>query len=264
METLKEKIDLLNLSEDERRKLEEKFAPSLSFVSIEEMKAGIDVLDKKGEKITKAREVKVLTNPASKIEKNYDFVEEVHEPGIYSEDLNRLSGNGLDKYKRIIYCIQSGIPYKNEDGTYKDFLFKESLFQKEVSGITPTTEMPLEASPETTLDTPHDVAFDAALDDVLPEETKPIDVTVPEVEMTEDSLEVKDEKQPEVDDYMQAEADLDDIESKTTTFDDIKKDLEAQLAELDALRSQNEYENNNNVYRFNDIEQETYDVGRGR
>lgn len=245
METLKEKIDLLNLPEDERKKLEEKFAASLAYVSIDEMKAVIDVLNRKNEKITKARDVKVLTNPASKIEKNYDFVEEVHEPGIYSEDLNRLSGNGLDKYKRIIYCIQSGIPYKNEDGTYKDFLFKESLFQKEVNGLAPTMETPSETS----------------FENVLPEEAETIDIAVPEVEMPKD--EIKEEPE-QVHDYMQAEADLNDIESHTTTFDDIKKDLEAQLAELDALRSQSEYENNDNVYRFNDIEQETYDVGRGR
>ena len=35
-ETLKEKIDLLGLSEDERGKLEEKFAPSLSYVSVDD------------------------------------------------------------------------------------------------------------------------------------------------------------------------------------------------------------------------------------
>lgn len=252
METLKEKIDLLNLPEDERKKLEEKFAASLAYVSIDEMKAVVDVLDQKDEKITKAREVKVLTNPASKIEKNYDFVEEVHEPGIYSEDLNRLNGNGLDKYKRVIYCIQYGIPYKNEDGTYKDFLFKENLFQKEVSGLAPTTETPSETSLDTTLD------------NVLSEETEPLDVTVPEVEIPKDEIEAQDEEHEDVNDYMQAAADLDDIESQTTTFAQIKQDLEAQLAELDALRSQNEYENNDNVYRFNDIEQETYNVGRGR
>ncbi len=252
METLKEKLDLLNLSEDERAKVEEKFIASVSLVSVEEMKAVLDVLAKKGERITKAREVKVLTNPASKIEKNYDFVEEVHEPGIYSEDLNRLSGNGLDKYKRIIYCIQYGIPYKNEDGTYKDFLFNESLFQKEVSGLAPT------------MDTPSETSHETALEDISMEESEPIDLVVPKVEMPKDEVEVQDKDHEDVRDYMQAEADLNDIESQTTSFEDIKKDLEAQLAELDALRSQSEYENNDNVYRFNDIEQETYDVGRGR
>lgn len=242
-ETLKEKIDLLGLSEDEREKLEEKFAPSLSYVSVDEIKAVLDVLNKKGENITKAREVKVLTNPASKIEKNYDFIEEAHEPSIYSEDLNRLNGNGVDIFKRIRYCNQFDIPYKNEDGTYKNFVFNESLFQQEINGAAPTMEAPI--------------------DDALLEDVEPIDVTIPEVEMTNDELDVKDEDHQETQDYMQAEADLDDIEAQTTTFAKIKQDLEAQLAELDALRSQSEYENDN-VYRFNDIEQETYDVGRGR
>ena len=242
METLKEKIDLLDLSEDERRKLEEKFVASLAYVSTDEMRETLDVLAKKGARITKAREVKVLTNPASKIEKNYDFVEEAHELGIYSEDLNRLNGNGVDIFKRIRYCNQFDIPYKNDDGTYKNFIFNESLFQREVNGTPPTMETPID---------------DISLDDV-----EPIDIAVPDIEIPNDEVAV-DEDHRDIQDYIHAEKDLDDIESQTTTFAQIKQDLEAQLAELDALRSQSEYENDN-VYRFNDIEQETYEVGRGR
>ncbi len=223
METLKEKIDLLNLSEDERKKLEEKFAASLAYVNIDEMKAVVDVLDKKGEKVTKARDVKILTIPASKIEKNYEFIEEAHEPGIYSGNIHLLFCPVVDVFKRINFCRQYNIKYKNDDGTYKDFLFKESLFQKEVNGIAPTMDSSIENEDEKINDTTHQ----------------------------------------DIQDYMQAEADLDDIESQTTTFAQIKQDLEAQLAELDALRSQSEYEDDN-VYRFNDIEQETYNVGRGR
>ena len=243
-ETLKEKIDLLGLSEEEREKLEEKFAPSLSYVSIDEMKAVLDVLARKGEKITKAREVKVLTNPASKIEKNYDFIEEAHEPNIYAGNILLLSCPVVDIFKRINYCRQYNIPYKNEDGTYKEFLFKEGMFQHEVNGLAPAMTDPVE--------------------EMTPlEENDTINVTVPEVEIENNPTDNEVKEPQDVNDYMQAEADLNDIESQTTTFAQIKQDLEAQLAELDALRSQSDYDNDN-VYRFNDIEQETYNVGRGR
>lgn len=250
METIKEKIDLLGLPEDERVKLEEKFAPSLAYVSIDGMKAVIDVLNRKNEKITKARDVKVLTNPASKIEKNYEFIEEAHEPDIYVGNIHAHNCQVIDILKRINFCKQYNISYRNEDGTYKDFLFKESLFQKEVKELDSTME--------------------ASLDNVLPEETEPIDVTVPEVEMTDTYAQAGDSEHQDIEEYMaDAEKELDDIEEATTTFEDIAKRLDeqkaalseklnAQLASIDAQ----EYEDN--VYHFGeDIGTpmpETYDL----
>ncbi len=234
------KIKLVGLSEEEEKKAIEKF-PALAFVSTEEIIAVLDVLARKGEKITKARELKVLTNPVSKIEKNFDFVEEAHELGIYSEDLNRLNGNGVDIFKRIRYCNQFNIPYKNEDGTYKDFIFKENLFQNEINKSINTIE-------------------ENNLIGTEPE------VNIPEIDMNPKENAEIDLEHQDIHDYMQATSDLDDIEAKTTTFAQIKQDLEAQLAELDSLKAQNE-QNNDNIYHFNDyanIEGETYNVGRGR
>ena len=242
--TLKEKLDLLSLPEEEQKKAEEKFLASLEYVTDEEIIDILDVLAEKGIKITRAREIKIVTNPVSKIKKNFDFIEEAHEPGIYSEDLNRLNSNGVDIFKRIRYCLLFNIPYKNEDGTYKDFIFKESLFQSEINNSDIKTE-------SATIET--DTLDDSVSDDV----------TIPEIDMDETEPINDDVEHQDIQEYMQAKSDLDNIEAQTTTFAQIKQDLEAQLAELDALRSQTDYDNDN-VYRFNDIEQETYDVGRGR
>ncbi len=246
-ETLKEKFELLSgLSDEEKTKLKEKFIATLEYVSVDQIKEVMDILEKIVGKnpITKAKEVKVLTIPVADIEKSVSFMREAGEPNIYSENIIWLGYPVVDLYKRINYCRQYNIQYKNEDGTYKEFLFKEGMFQREVNGLAPAMTDPVE--------------------EMTPlEENDTINVTVPEVEIENNPTDNEVKEPQDVNDYMQAEADLNDIESQTTTFAQIKQDLEAQLAELDALRSQSDYDNDN-VYRFNDIEQETYNVGRGR
>ena len=262
-ETLKEKIDLLGLPEDERKKLEEKFSSSLSYVSIAEIKAVSDVLHKKGEKITKASEVKVLTNPASKIEKNYDFIEEAHEPGIYVGNIHGHNSHVIDILKRINFCKQYNIPYKNEDGTYKDFLFKEKLFQKIVNAQT------------------HTIDTSAEIDIPLENDNDSLEVNVPEINTIDSYNESEDTEHQDIKEYMaDAEKELDNIEEATTTFEDIAKRLDEQKAELSAklnaqLASIDAQEYEDSVYHFGEDlgtpMPETYDLyenevssGRGR
>ncbi len=242
--TLREKLDLLNLSEEERKKAETKFLASLEFVSGEEIKDVLDFLNSKGITINKAREIKVITNPVDKLAKNIDFVENVNELGAYKEDPNRMSGNGLDIFKKVKYCTSNGIPYKNEDGTYKQLLFNESLFQQEVSPNPEVGNIP-------------------KIEDLaVPNNEEIVTFEPPVITPTENLNEnlneqLKDDNDISFDNYMNATNDMQDIEAKTTDFTKIREDLAKQLAELDNYKNMG-YEE----ISFGDIEPESYGMGR--
>ena len=242
--TLREKLDLLNLSEEERKKAETKFLASLEFVSGEEIKDVLDFLNSKGITINKAREIKVITNPVDKLAKNIDFVENVNELGAYKEDPNRMSGNGLDIFKKVKYCTSNGIPYKNEDGTYKQLLFNESLFQQEVSPNPEVGNIP-------------------KLEDLaVPNNEEIVTFEPPVITPTENLNEnlneqLKADNEISFDNYMNATNDMQDIEAKTTDFTKIREDLAKQLAELDNYKNMG-YEE----ISFGDIEPESYGMGR--
>lgn len=127
---LKEKLDLLDLSEEERKKAESKFLATLSFVSENEIKEVVDYLNAKGIRITKAKEIKILGDSKVEIAKKFGILEEIHEEGIYRSNPLLITRNALDIYKKIMYCVQLGKPYKKEDGTYEEFLFSEIEWQK--------------------------------------------------------------------------------------------------------------------------------------
>ena len=242
--TLREKLDLLNLSEEERKKAETKFLASLEFVSGEEIKDVLDFLNSKGITINKAREIKVITNPVDKLAKNIDFVENVNELGAYKEDPNRMSGNGLDIFKKVKYCTSNGLPYKNEDGTYKQLLFNESLFQQEVSPNPEVGNIP-------------------KIEDLaVPNNEEIVTFEPPVITPTENLNEnlneqLKDDNDISFDNYMNATNDMQDIEAKTTDFTKIREDLAKQLAELDNYKNMG-YEE----ISFGDIEPESYGMGR--
>ena len=186
---------------------------------------------------------------------------EAGEPNIYSENIIWLGYPVVDLYKKINYCKQYKIPYKNEDGTYKSFIFKESLFQKEVNGSALSKDNSLEEN-----------------------NIEPIDANVPDVEMTKPSSDNDNTEYQDIQDYMAAaEKDLDDIEV-TTSFKEIADNLngiyndysekigEALDGALDGIDA---HEYDDSVYHFGDDlgtpMPETYDLskdevnsGRGR
>ena len=113
-DNIKAKLDLLELSDKERKIATEKFLVTLSIVSYEEMKKILDFLKLKDIHITKAREIKILCNDYSEITKNYSIIESINEVDLYKEDPIRLNNNALDIYKKIKYCMQMGMSYYEE------------------------------------------------------------------------------------------------------------------------------------------------------
>lgn len=130
MEDIKQKLDLLNLSEKERNIAIEKFLVTLSVIDYDNLKAIVDLLQSKGMSITKAREIKVGCNDYSEIVKRFDIMESINEAAVYREDIMRLNINAIDIFKKIKYCMQVNRPYKKEDGSYEPFLFNEVEWQK--------------------------------------------------------------------------------------------------------------------------------------
>lgn len=136
---IKEKLDLLSLSEKERKIAEEKFLACLSLVTYEELKDIVDYLSSKNVTITKARQLKVLTNLKNDISRNFDILGEIHETAIYEQDPSKISSNVIDINKKIKFCIQNGIQYKKEDGSYEQFLFSEKAWQEKIAKETEIT-----------------------------------------------------------------------------------------------------------------------------
>ena len=125
-----EKLDLLMLGKEERRKAEDKFLASLALVSEEELREVTEYLNSEGVQITKAKDIKVVVNSKDEIAKKFSILNEIHETDVYRQDPSRINRNVIDVYKRIQYCKQIGKSYKKEDGTYEAFLFNEMLWQQ--------------------------------------------------------------------------------------------------------------------------------------
>jgi len=126
---MEEKIALLNLSEAEIVKLP-KFMASLAFVTKDEISLTKEFLSSKGITITQAHEITIFANPLDEIKRKFSILEEVHVSDIYIQNPIMLNKNAIEIYKKVNYCIQNNVPYKKEDGTYEQFLFSESEWQK--------------------------------------------------------------------------------------------------------------------------------------
>lgn len=222
-----EKLNLINLPEEEKEKALEKFLVSLSLVSEEDLRNVLSYLLTQGITITKAREIKVLSNSKDEISKKISILGEIHETDIYHQDPLLLNKNVIDIYKKIKYCIQIGKAYKKADGTYEPFLFSESLWQQEISEVKNFGEDSISNSLEDNLVTVATVVEEPIMDS-----------------FNSFNASTKPETEPV------------DEEAKTTNFADIRQQLEAQLKELDALKAGNE------VISFGDFEPETYEMRR--
>lgn len=241
---LKAKLDLLSLSDEERAKAQEKFLATLALVSEDELREVIGYLSSQGVQISRAREIKVLGDTKAEIAKKFSILGEIHEEGIYIQDPTQIPRNAIDIYKKIKYCIQNGRTYKREDGTYEPFLFSEAAWQAEFNReSTIVTEVSAVKPLNDTIVTVEPV--------VAPE----LDLGEPVVPV---STIVEDTDHIDIGEYMKATDDVAELEAKTTNFAAIRKELEGQLAELDALKSMNF----SDEISFTDLEPESYGMGR--
>lgn len=197
---INEKLALLNLSNEERKKVEDKFLATLSLVSIEELKNVLGLLQENGIYITKAREVKVLGNTKEEISKKFSILNELGEISLYKQDPIKINFNVIDVYKKVKYCKQVGISYKKEDGTYEDFLFNEVLWQQKVNMEEVNTQS-------------------------YPKVEEEIITMAPEV------APAQDEKYTDINEYMKMDTERVVEEAKPTTFDVIQNELETQNLE---------------------------------
>ncbi len=213
---LKEKLDLFKeLSEEEREKVIDKFMPTLALVSYEELERALNYLRTQNVFITRAREVKVMAE--ENFAKKFDIMHEVNATDLYSMEPVYLIRDALDLFKKIKYCLQTGHSYRNPDGTYKSFLFDEGEWGREFS------------EPE----------------EVVEAKVEPVSVTVEAPEDVKRYEEVMHE----------ANRDIDELETRINSFEEIKNNIESQTREelntRDAMQSElglNELDNLNVDY----------------
>lgn len=219
-----EKLALLNLPKEERKKVEDKFLATLALISVEELQNIINLLGNNGIYISKAREIKVLGNTKEEIVKKFDILRELGEISIYKQDPTKINYNVIDVYKKVQYCKQIGKSYKKEDGSYEKFLFDEGLWQQTISKqevVTPT--------------------FNPVEEEII--------TMAPEISpIVEKVEEPNDTKYTDIQEYIANSANMNDgvLEPTPTTFDVIQDELETQNIE-------------NNITRLNENRKELED-----
>jgi hypothetical protein len=128
---LVEKLNILNFSDKEKDKTVAKFFPTLYLVD-DDLAEKISYLNENGVNITHARELKVLCVSKEKLAEAFRVIGEVEETEMFVEDPVRLCFNPIDIYRKIKYCKSNNMSYRNEDGSYKEFLFSEIAWKKEL------------------------------------------------------------------------------------------------------------------------------------
>ena len=260
--TLKEKLDLLNLSEKEQRIVENKLIGVLNFVGTDEdFNDKLIYLKSQGIKITKAKELRVLTLQINDLTRNFSVLAEIHETEIYKQNPLRLVLNPVDIYKRINYCKQNQIKYIKDDGSYAEFLFKESLWREELNKKSDNFEAEKESIINDDLVT---------VEPVFNINSEPVVEETFNAESIEPIKEEVNDIHVDINEYINnASNDIDELEAKTTSFAAIKDDLQAMKERLSQELESTEDLNtsNDNVIGFDqwNFEPETYDMnGMGR
>lgn len=247
---LEEKLDILALSPDQREIAKKRFLATLALVSKEELNEIKNYLYTEGIVISKAREIKIFANSIEEIAKKISILGEIHEVYMYTQEPLMINKNVIDIYKKLQYCKQNNIPYKREDGTYESFLFSELAWQKEMNR-TPIVKEEIVENVETPVE--DFVTLEPAIEPTL-EIDEPISFVEPEeindAPMQNNHVDIKE--------YMSISEDEKELEAKTTSFANIRQNLEEQLALLDDLKSSNFEEE----IGFNDLEPESFGMGR--
>ncbi len=150
-----EKINIVstNLSDKEKNKLN-KFYATLSLVSEEDLKSVLKFLNDNDIKVTKAADLKLLTNTVDELRNKLNILESIGEKEIAIKEPKRLNNNVLDIIKRINYCKAHNVEYKDNEGKYKLFLFSTTKWKKEVevSGLDNTPKVEEEKKEEPVMD----------------------------------------------------------------------------------------------------------------
>lgn len=211
MKGLKEKLDLFTeLSEEEKDKVLDKFMPTLALVDYEELERSLAYLRTQQVYITKAREIKVLAE--ENFAKKFDIMHEVNATDLYSMEPVYLIRDALDLFKKIKYCVQTGHSYRNEDGTYKSFLFDEGEWGREFSE--PEKIENVEVKPiNVTLEKEEDKS---RYEQVMSEATKDIDTLQTKIDNFEairNNIESQTREETTTRDAMQSELGLDDLDN---------------------------------------------------
>lgn len=228
--TISEKLDLLMLGAEERKKAESKFLSTLALVDDIELRQVADFLRSEDVNITRARDIKVVGNSKDEIAKKFSILGEIHETDLYRKDPSKISYNVIDIYKKIQYCKQVGRAYKKADGTYEGFLFDETLWQQAMESVMTTPEPTIEI------------------------EKPGAELVTLEPEIVPEPTPIRDERFVDINDYMAANKEIENLEAQTTDFATIRKELEGQLAELDTMKSDLSY----GEIKFDDLETESY------
>lgn len=279
-----DKLSLLNLSEKEEKKAREKFMATLSLISEDEIRDILDLLNSKGIRITKANEIKILANSKEEILKKFSILEEIHEEDIYKEDPLRINKNVIDIYKKIKYCIQNGIEYKNQDEKgykYNKALFNEQLWAQLIASqnVSYVKEEDLVTlNPKSDYIVPND---DLSIP-IIEEEPKksnvvsfseiinnPVEEPIVNNQEDNDVIDFNSyfESLPSMYDEPKKTPNIEDgfnnLNAETSNIVDLRADLERQFAELEKYKTDHYDQTylDNNIIGINDIEEETFAIG---
>ena len=280
--TIIDKIALLNLGEKEEKKAKEKFMAALSLISEEELRERLGFLEGKDVRITKAKDIKVLVIPTEELAKKFSILDEIHETDLYVSVPSALLLNVIDVYKKLKYCIQNGIKYKDGLDYDKDFIdslrneekWKEFLGKREKENA---TVGPLLDGEDASLSYEPNSGDDAReTDNALGNKTEikkaehwlPFNdgVGIHDPNVNEDYKIPEDEEPKVPEDNVISFGDLNnaeqDLDAKTTSFEDLKKELERKMQELDgSLNPDGSMYSPDYDISFSDIEPEQYGMG---
>lgn len=220
-----EKLNILNLSEKERKKMETKGLIPLSLCTKQEIADIVGYLRIYDIKLNFASRF-VICLPKEEVVSKIKIMNDLGEIDLYKEDPNRLCRDANDLKMKIEYAKENGVAYK-ENGKYKKFLFNEELWEKEFSKetVTPTVEPVVTSTP---------IEVDVA--PVVDNDIHNINI--------ETNIPIVDEQKI---DNTNMNNDFKELEDKVISFQDMKAELEKELASLDALK-----EANNNDISFDD------------
>lgn len=283
-----EKLALLNLSEKEEKKAREKFIQDLYLVSEDELMDILALLKEKGVVIKNAREIKVLTNSLSELQKDFSILEEIHHEGIYRQDPNMLNRNVIDLHRMRMYYDQNGISYMNENGEYDLKMFTEDAWRKISSKEEKIEEIDFQDDLVTlapdTLEQENEIeplTFNEQKTPTVLEETEPNLVSFSDIanHSLNDNHLFEQPEEPILDDFSDLDniepvssfkseqSDLERAEEKSNDIANLRAELEKQFAELEKYKAETSNDelkfddDLNNIVSFNDIEPESFGMG---